>query len=289
MKFIRTTRRPLPSPMSIFPNVTILNQTALKDLTKFDDDLTKVFNDEKKLVQSYKIKYNLNAFVVRRISNYSDENSCLPLKSNRTTGLGKLIELLQFFVSSRLGHLNTNSIENQIRTLEKFHDDENFVEYFRRLTVDLRTIDQITPSRDEKNASCIFDIVDRLLNSNVQLDELPSTIRKTFENENFDYFQSNDWPFFIFLHDRFIETNSIETLVNYAFFDSYRRLIYPYYQPHVDRSNEIHLDHRRSTRGFTFRGFYPNSSCVIESCWDILHCYHPSLLNRVIDPPPQVS
>lgn len=293
-KVLRTPRRPLPSALSIFPNVTILNQTALKDLTRFDREYQKLLANEKAWMQSYETQYNSNAFLVRRISSFSNYSFCLPSKiaassKTTTTGLGKLIELLRYFLESRLGHLNTKSIDKQIRMLETLTDDQALVEHLRRLTVDLRTIHQITGSMSESNSSCIFDILDRLLDPCLQLNELPVVIRSSFDDQSHECFISADWPYLILLHDRLIRNSSIETLVNYAFFDSYRHLVYPYYQPHVDRSDEIRLEHDRGTRGFTYSASYPNVSCTIQSCWDVIHCYHPSLLNRVIYPPSQVS
>ena len=291
----RVLRRPLPSAVSIFPNLTILNQTALKHLTKFEQDLAKLLSTEKTVIESYAQAYNLDAFIVQRISSFSDYNRCfssIPARTTSSKGLRKLIELFNDFLRSRLRHLNTKSIDKQIRILEKITDNRTLVEHLHRITSDLKTIDQIillNNETDRSNYSCLTNLLDQLLDPRLQFDELPLMVQLSFDQPLSGYFLSNDWPFLVMLYDRLLKKTSMETLVNFAFFDLYRHLVYPYYQPHIDHNTEIHLRHYQEPYGYTYSRSYPNQSCLVHSCWDILHCYHPSLLNRLIDGSSEVS
>ena len=291
----RVRRRPLPTAVSIFPNLTILNQTALKHLSKFEQDLTQLLSAEKTLIRPYTQGYNLDAFIVQRVHSFSGYHRCFSSVAARTTssrGLRTLIDLFNDFLQSRLGHLNTKSIDKQIRILEKITDNHTLVEHLHRITSDLKTIDQIillNNDTDRTNSSCLIHLLDQLLDQRLRFDELPSMIQLTFDQPPSGYFLSDDWPFIVMLYDRLLKKTAMETLVNFAFFDSYRHLIYPYYQPHIDHNTDIHLPHYPEYYGYTYLRSYPNLSCHVHSCWDILHCYHPSLLNRLIDDSNQVS
>ncbi len=85
------------------------------------------------------------------------------------------------------------------------------------------------------------------------------------------------------LYDRLLKTTSIDTLINFAFFDYYRQFIYPYYQPHVQHEYDIHINYSEEFYGYTYQAIYPNLSCHINSCFDIFNCYHPSLLNQLVE------
>ncbi|CAF4407982.1 unnamed protein product, partial [Adineta steineri] len=69
---IRINRRPLPSVKSIFSNLTILNQTALKNLIQFNNDYEKFLSEEKILIKSYEQEYNQDSLIIRRILSFTN-------------------------------------------------------------------------------------------------------------------------------------------------------------------------------------------------------------------------
>lgn len=286
LKLVRTlNRRPMPTAISIFPNLTILNQTALKELIQFDDLYRKILIQEEKLIQNYAKRSNIDSIIFERIKTYSDYNLCTNVSFNSTNGLKNLVEVLKDFLRSRLRHLKTTSIDKQIRNLEKISEPSTLIEHLRRIRNNLKTIDQLIISKDENrfhNASCIVGLLEKLLDERVRLNELPNFIQNLFDKDFQGFFISDDWPFFAMISDQLLKHRSSDSIVNFAFFHSYRQVIYPYYQPHIDRENVIQLYHREETKRLTGRGVQTDRSCVVNSCFDILNCYHPSLINRLI-------
>jgi hypothetical protein len=283
---IRVNRRPLPSAISIFSNLTILNQTAYKYLTKFDNDYHKLLSDEKNLIKSYEQEYNQDSLIIKRILTFSNYHQCLSsLKSNKQNGLEKLIQLLNHFLRSRLKNFNTKSIDKQIRILDKITDNHTLVEHLQRIKTDLITIEQIVLLNNSINKSCIINLLDKLLDKRIKSNELISLIQFYSSNNQIliEDFISNDWPFLIMLYDRLLKKTSIYTLINFAFFDNYRQFIYPYYQPHIQHQYQIYVNHSREFNGYTYQTNYPNLLCNINSCFDIFNCYHPSLLNQLVE------
>ncbi|CAF0751645.1 unnamed protein product [Rotaria sordida] len=280
---IRINRRPLPSPLSIFPNLTILNQTAFKNLKKFDNDYLKILSEENILIKSYEQEYNQDSLIIKRILLYSNYNLCLSsLTLNKTNGLEKLIQLLNYFLHTRLQNFNTKSIDKQIRILNKIKDNHTLIEHLQRIKTDLKTIDQII-HLNNTNDSCIINLLDKLLDKRIKSNELISIINLYSSYQITNDFISNDWPYLFMLYDRLLKKTSIDTLVNYAFFDYYRQFIYPYYQPHIQHINNININYSNEYYGFTYSRNYSTSSCHINSCFDIFNCYHPSLLNQLMD------
>ncbi|CAF4112785.1 unnamed protein product [Rotaria sp. Silwood2] len=279
----RINRRPLPSAISIFSNLTILNQTAFKYLKKFDNDYLTILSEENILIKSYEQEYSQDSLIIKRILLYSNYDLCLSsLTSNTSNGLEKLIQLLNHFLHSRLQNFNTKSIDKQIRILNKITDNHTLVEHLQRIKTDLKTIDQIV-LLNNTNDSCIIDLLDKLLNKQIKSNELISIINLYSSNEITNDFISNDWPFLFMLYDRLLKKTSIDTLVNYAFFDYYRQFIYPYYQPHIHHINNININHNNEYYGYIYSTNYSTLSCHVNSCFDIFNCYHPSLLNQLMD------
>jgi hypothetical protein len=280
----RIHRRPLPSAISIFPNLTILNQTALTYLTKFDHDYLHLLSEEKILIKSYEQEYHQDSLIIKRILSFSDYHQCLSsLETNNSTGLEKLIELLNHFLYSRLQNFNTKSIDKQIRILDKITDNHTLVEHLQRIKTDLNTIEQILLLNNSNN-SCILDLLDQLLDKRIKSNELLLLMNLNSSNQILiEDFISNDWPFLMMLYDRLLKNISMNTLINFVFFDYYRQFIYPYYQPHIQHENEIRINHSKEFDGYTYQTNYPNLSCRINSCFDIFNCYHPSLLNQLVD------
>lgn len=281
----RLSRRPLPSSISIFSNLTILNQTAVKYLKKFDNEYLKLLTEENLLIKSYEQEYNQDSLIVKRILLYPNYHLCLSsltLATNKTNGLEKLIQLLNYFLYSRLNNFNTKSIDKQIRVLNKLTDNHTLIEHLQRIRTDLKTIEQIVLINNT-NSSCIINLLDQLLDKRITTNELKSTINLYLSNNTIEDFTSNDWPYLFMLYDRLLKKTPIDTLVNYAYFDHYRQYIYPYYQPHVNQINSFNINHHKEYYGYTYRTNYPSLSCQVKSCFDILNCYHPSLLNQLID------
>ena len=279
-KITRANRRPLPPAASIFPNLTILNQTAFRHLTKFDNDYRNLLSQEKHLLPLYEQEYNEDSLIIKRILSFSKYDQCLSsLKSNNTNGLEKLIQLLNHFLHSRLHNFNSKSIDKQIRILDKITDNHTLVEHLQRIRTDLKTIEQIILLNNSKN-SCIIDLLDQLLDKRIQSNELILLFNPADKNRDF---LSNDWPFLMMLYDRLLKQTPMDTLINFAFFDYYRQVIYPYYQPHLHHEREIDVNHSKIFSGYTYQNISLNISCRIDSCFDILNCYHPSLLNRLVD------
>lgn len=272
----RIRPRPLVSPLLIFPDLDILNQTALTDLIKFNNDYTKFLQQVDDIIRSYEPEYSQDSLIIRRILFYSNYHQCLS-SLNQGNGLQNLIELLNHFLQHRLGQYNIRLMDKQIRALEKLTDNRTLVEQLNRIRFEFKTIEQIVPLQNgmlDRNASCITNLLDQLLDRRFQLNELPSTIRLYLPNDTEEYFISNDWPYVMLFYDRLLKELPVDTLVNFVFFDYYRQLIYPYYQPHIQHATE----------------FVESSppSCHVESCFDIFNCYHPSLLNQIINADRQV-
>jgi hypothetical protein len=283
---IRADRRPLPTTILIFPNFTILNQTAFQYLTKFDADYLTLLSNEKKLIKSYEQEYNQDSLIIKRILSFSNYDQCLPsLKSNINNGLENLIQLLNHFLHSRLHNFDAKSIDKQIRILDKITDNHTLVEHLQRIQTDLKTIEQIVVLNNSTN-SCIIDLLDQLLDKRIKSNELIPLKNLSPKDQ---YFLSNDWPFLMMLYDRLLKPTSIDTLINFIFFDYYRQFVYPYYQPHIQHEYQIYVNHSKDFSGYTYQTNYPNLSCHIKSCFDIFNCYHPSLLNQLVDNQNQVS
>ncbi len=285
---IRVHRRPSPSALSIFSNQTILNQTAFKYLIQFDNDYQKFLSEENHFIKSYEQEYNQDSLIIKRILSFSNYHLCLSsLTSNTTNGLEKLIQLLNHFLHSRLYNFNTKSIDKQIRILDKITDNHTLVEHLQRIKTDLKTIEQIL-ILNNSNDSCISNLLDELLDRRMKSNELRAMINLYSWNQTIENFISNDWPFLFMLYDRLLNKTPTDTLVNFAFFDYYRQFIYPYYQPHMHHVNDIHINHDKEYHSYTYQTTYPNLSCHINSCFDIFNCYHPSLLNQLVDNHDQV-
>ncbi|CAF4370970.1 unnamed protein product, partial [Rotaria magnacalcarata] len=93
----------------------------------------------------------------------------------------------------------------------------------------------------------------------------------------------------IMLSNRLLKTVSTDTLVNFVFFDYYRHLIYPYYQPHIHHSMNSRTNYTTESYTYIYETDDSNLSCYVGDCFDILNCYHPSLLNQLMDDKNQVS
>jgi hypothetical protein len=280
----RINRRLLPSPLVIFPNLKVLNQTALTNLIKFDNDYTKFLKEANDIIKLYEHEYNQDSLIMKRILSFSDYNRCYS-SLNMTNGLYNLIQLLDLFLQYRLRQYNTKLIDKQIRILEKITDNHTLVEHLNRIRLEFKVIEQIVPLENpsvDHNSSCIVNLLDKLLDKRITLNELPSNINLNSHNTTSEYFISNDWPYIIMLHDRLLKNTSANTLVDFAFFDYYRQLIYPYYQPHIYPSNNFKIDPANELIN------YLNLTCHVNSCFDILNCYHPSALNQLIDDKNQV-
>ncbi len=272
---IRTHHRPLPSPLVIFPNLTILNQTALTDLIKFDNNYTEFLQEANNSIKLYEQEYNQDSLIIKRILSFSDYHLCLSTL-NTTNGLQNLIQLLNYFLEHRLRQFNIKLMDKQIRIIDKITDNHTLVEHLRRIRVEFKIIEQIIPLENQStdnNTSCVVNLLDKLLDKRFKLNELPLSINLYFQNATVEYFISNDWPYLTMLYDRLLNKIPTDTLVNFVFFDYYRQLIYPYYQPHIHRLIEFENS---------------NLSCHVDSCFDILNCYHPSALNQIIDADNQV-
>jgi hypothetical protein len=273
---IRIHPRPLPSPQETFPNLSILNQTALIDLIKFNNNYTNFLQKVNDTIKFYEQEYNEDSLIIKRILLYSNYHLCLS-SVNQTNGLYNLIELLNHFLQYRLRQFNTKLIDKQIRILEKLNDNHTLVEHLRRIRLEFEMIEQIIPLENqsiEKNTTCIINLLDKLIDKRFHFNELPLNIHLYSSNITGEYFISNDWPYLMMLYDRLLNKISSNTLVNFVFFNYYRQLIYPYYQPHIHH----HMELEKS-----------NLSCHIQNCFDILNCYHPSILNQIIDVDNQVN
>lgn len=277
---IRADYRPLPPISSLALNSSSLNQTAFEQLIQFDLDYSNILSNENQWIQSYEEEYHLDSLLVKRISTFSNYHQCLSaLKSNTSSGLMKLIQLLNHFLHSRLHNYNTKSIDKQIRILDKITDNHTLIEHLQRIRMDFKTIEQIVLANTSKN-SCIINLLDYLLDKRIQSSELILLENISTTNQ---YFFSDHWPFVMMLYDRLLKNTSMDILINFAFFDHYRRFVYPYYQPHIQHDEHFYVNHSRELIGFTYQRNYPNFSCRINSCFDIFNCYHPSLFNRLID------
>ncbi|CAF2884619.1 unnamed protein product [Rotaria sp. Silwood2] len=288
---VRIDRRPLPSPTAIFSNLTRLNQTAFTNLINFDNDYTKFLQEANDTVKLYEQEYNQDSLIVKRILSFSDYHMCLSSLKN-TNGLKSIIQLLNHFLQNRLRQFNTKLIDKQIRILETITDNHTLVEHLRRIQLEFKIIEQIIPLENQSvdnNSSCILHLLDKLLDKRIQLNELPSSTNLFLHNRTQEYFISYDWPYLIMLYDRLLNKISADTLVNFVFFDYYRHLFYPYYQPHVrHRSIDDVINHRNESYTHIYITNDSNLSCHVNSCFDILNCYHPSLINQLIDDKNQV-
>ena len=268
--------------------MTTINQTAFKYLTQFDDDYRRFLSEENNLINSYEQAYHQDSLIIRRIVTYSNYHQCLPtLVSNATNGLENLIKLLSHFLQTRLHNFKPESIDKQIRIIDKITDNHTLVEHLQSLTDDLKTIENITRTNYSEQ-SCTTNLLDQLLDRRIKSTELTSMINLDLFSQATDSFLSNDWPFLFMLYERLLKTASIDTLANFAFFDQYRKLIYPYYQPYIQNNHNLRRNPDDLPSSYTYATNYPNLSCRIQSCFDILNCYHPSLLNQVINDHNQV-
>ncbi|CAF1410809.1 unnamed protein product [Rotaria sordida] len=287
---IRIDHRPLPSPIAIFTNLTRLNQTAFNNLINFDNDYTKFLQEANDIVKLYEQEYNQDSLIIKRILSSSDYQMCLS-SLNMTNGLKSLIQLLNHFLQNRLRQFNTKLIDKQIRILETITNNHTLVEHLRRIQLEFKIIEQIIPLENQSvdnNSSCILHLLDKLLDKRIQLNELSSNTNLFLHNATQEYFISNDWPYLIMLYDRLFKKISTDTLVNFVFFDYYRHLIYPYYQPHIHRSIDFKINYRNEPYTYIYETNHSNLSCHVNNCFDILNCYHPSLINQLIDDKNQI-
>ncbi|CAF1948065.1 unnamed protein product [Rotaria magnacalcarata] len=287
---IRTDQRSLPSPAAIFHNAIRLNQTALENLIKFDHEYTNLLQQTDHDIKFYEQEYSQDSLIVKRILAFTYYHRCLP-SLNMTNGLQNLIELLNHFLQNRLRQFNTKLIDKQIRILETITDNHTLVEHLRRIQLEFKIIEQIIPLEAHSidgNSACILNLLEKLLDKRIQLNELPSTIDVYFHNAKQEYFISNDWPYLIMLSNRLLKTVSTDTLVNFVFFDYYRHLIYPYYQPHIHHSMNSRTNYTTESYTYIYETDDSNLSCYVGDCFDILNCYHPSLLNQLMDDKNQI-
>ena len=285
---MRIDRRPLPTPIAIFRNLKKLNQTALANLIKFDDDYTKFLDDANDTIKLYEQQYNQDSLIVKRLLSFSDYHRCLS-SLNMTDGIKNLIQLLDHFLQDHLSQFNTKLINKQIWILGTITNNHTLVEHLKHIRLELKIIQKILPLESQStdnNSSCILNLLDRLLDKRIKLSELPFSINLYSANAMHKYFVSNDWPYLIMLYDRLLKGVSTDALVNFVFFDHYRHTIYPYYQPHISRSIDFKMDHRNQSYRYVTN--YSNFSCHVNSCFDILNCYHPSLINQLIENKDQV-
>ncbi|CAF1073817.1 unnamed protein product [Rotaria sp. Silwood1] len=288
---IRIDHRPLPSPIDIFSNLTKLNQTAFINLINFNNDYMKFLQEANDTIKLYEQEYNQDSLIMKRILSFSNYHICL--SSLKTlNGLKNLIQLLNNFLQNRLRQFNTKLIDKQIRILETITDNHTLVEHLRRIQLEFKIIEQIIPLENQSidnNSSCILYLLDKLLDKRIQLNEFPSNINLFLHNNNNqEYFISNDWPYLIMLYDRLLNNISIDTLVNFIYFDYYRHLIYPYYQPHIHHLINFKINQKKKSYTYIYNMNYSTLSCHINSCFDILNCYHPSLINQLIDDKNQI-
>ena len=287
---IRITRRPLLSPLAILPNLLILNQTALSNLIKFNNDYTKFLQEANDSIKLYEQEYNQDSLIIKRILSFPDYHVCLS-SLNKANGLHKLIQLLDHFLQYRLHKIDKNLIDKQIRILEKITNNHTLVEHLRRIRLEFEVLEQIIPLENQsidRNSSCIINLLDKLLDKRMQAYELSPNINFYSQNTTIEYFISNDWPYLMMLYDRLLKKTSTYTLVNYVFFDYYRNLIYPYYQPHIHQSIGVDINHKNESYRYMYETNHLNVSCHINTCFDILNCYHPSLLIQSLDDKNQV-
>lgn len=281
---LRINRHPLPSALSIFPNITILNQTAFRYLLKFDSNYQKFLSNENHLIKAYEQEYNQDSLIIKRILTYKNYHQCLSsLTTNNKNGLEKLIELLNYFLHTRLENYNTQSFDKDFRILDKINDNHTLVERLENIKLNLKTIERII-LLNNTNTSCIINLLEQLLDKQIQSNEFLTLFNIKFFNTNQNQnFISNDWPYLIMLYEHLLKNTTYDTLINFAFFDYYRQFIYPYYQPHLQHQYDISIDSNKHSSGYTYQIDYPNLSCHIQSCFDIFNCYHPSLFNQLVE------
>jgi len=287
---IRINHRPSISPIDILPNLAVLNQTALSNLIKFDSDYSKFLQEANDSIKLYEEEYDKDSLIIKRILSFPDYHICLS-SLNNANGLQKLIQLLNHFLQYRLRTLNTKLIDKQIRILEKITNNHTLVEYLRRIRLEFKVLEQVVPLENpsvDHNSSCIVNLLDKLLDKRMKIYELSSNINFYSQNQTIEYFISNDWPYLIMLYDRLLKKTSLDTLINYVFFDYYRHLIYPYYQPHIHRSIDFDINYKNESYRYMYETNHLNVSCHINTCFDILNCYHPSLLIQSLDDKNQV-
>ncbi|CAF3742913.1 unnamed protein product [Adineta steineri] len=288
---LRINRRPLPSPLVILPNLAVLNQTALSNLIKFDNDYTKFLKQANVSLKLYEQEYNQNSLIIKRILLYPNYHLCIS-SLNETNGFKKLIQLLNYFLRYRLRKFNTKLMDKQIRILEKITNNDTRVEHLRRIQSEFKVLENIIPLENQSiddNSSCIRNLLDKLLDKRMKIYELSPDINFYSPNRTIKYFTSNDWPYLIMLYDHLLKTTPVDTLTNFVFFDYYRHLIYPYYQPHIHRSIDFDINYRNESYENLYETYYPNISCPINSCFDILNCYHSSLLIQSLAENNQIS
>ena len=228
--------------------------------------------------------------IIKRILSFTDYHTCRP-SIKIANGLQNLIQLLNNFLQYRLRQFNTKLINKQIRILEKITDNHTLVEHLGRIRLEFKIIEEVIPLQnplDNTNSSCIINLLDRLLDKRLKLKELPSNMNLYLQNATQEYFISNDWPYLIMLYDRLLKKTSTNTLVNFVFFDYYRHLTYPYYQPHIHRSADSQGNQRNKYYDYIDETNSSNLTCDVNNCFDILNCYHPSALNQLIDDKNQV-
>ena len=283
---LRHSRRPLPSPLATFGNRTSLNQTALNNLMTFDDDYRTLLHEHQTHIQAYEQEYHPDSLIVKRILAYHNYHLCLP-SLNMTNGLQNLFQLLRHFLHSRLSQFNTNFVEKQMDRFDKMTDNHTLVEHLKRIRSEFKMIEQVVASEShstDATSSCIIDLLDQLLDTRMASHELPFDLHfYSTGGPRDESFVSNDWPFLAMLHDRLLRRTPLDTLVNFVFFDYYRHLIYPYYQPHAHRVADTGMKHRDIAHAYTYQRHYPSLSCPVNSCFDLLNCYHPSALNQLMN------
>jgi hypothetical protein len=287
----RIRRRPLPSVSSLLLNRINLNRTALKHLIQFDNDYEQLLNNEQQSIKSYEQEYHEDSLIMKRIMLLTNYDMCRA-SSNRTNALQSLIELVNEFLRYRLRRFNTKLIDRQVYSLPKRADNHSLVEYLRRTQIEMKMIERILPNDNDFNvtsSSCIIDLLERLLDKRINTNELPGHFHLYLPDHVEHRFISNDWPFLIMIYDRLLRTTSIDTLMNFLVFDAYRQSLYPYYQPHLSRPVDFRLDYIQQSSRYTYTNDFHRQTCHVHTCFDVLNCYHPILLNQLMQQDNQVD
>ena len=251
----------------------------------FDNDYKTLLHEQQIHLQAYEQEYHADSLIVKRILAYRHYHLCLP-SLNVTNGLQNLFQLLRHFLHSRLRQFNTNFVEKQMDRFDKMTDNHTLVEHLKRIRSEFKMIEQVVASEShstDATSSCIIDLLDQLLDTRMASRELPFDLHFYSTGPPDESFVSKDWPFLAMLHDRLLRRTPLDTLVNFVFFDYYRHLIYPYYQPHAHRVADTEMKHRDIAYAYTYQRHYPSLSCPVNSCFDLLNCYHPSALNQLMN------
>lgn len=271
-RIVRIDRTSFPVDANIFfdSKFADLNRTAWFELVQFEENYRRIIEDEKKFIEIYSNEFNEDSLIVRRISQISNYEKCRkPFR--QTTGIEILIEMINDYIENVLPEINRKYLERQIDSLHKIKDNRTLVQRFRRIQIELNTIDRLL-STNRTSKSCLIDLLGNLFDRRMNRNDLPNIFDDFLPKNEKLFFVSDDWPFFVMLIDRFLKNWSRNVFVNSIFYETYHRTIFPYYFPHRSISN--------------FSSF---ESCRIESCLDILLCFHPDSIEDLINKQFQVS